>query len=128
MRSLLYLGVARLRGGMIDWGRERLADRFLTSHTLYLSDDMSPVHEDDKTTAPSRGSKVLEASPSNFTMVDPWYGRVEASWGHSELAALDVVGRMGAVPANGDAGGFAFNLPGPLVMGSSVIRFEMLLA
>ena len=114
------------RGGMSNWGREMLEEKFLKSHKLFLSDDMSRADKHDETMAPARGSKVLEASPSNFTMVDRWYGRVEASWDRSELAALDVVGRMGAFPANGDPGGVASDLPGPLVLGSSVFRFEML--
>lgn len=121
-----HLRVNRREGHLADSFRRKMIENFLTAHKLYVSDDGSPFHGDDVTTlAPAAGSKVLEASPSQCTMLDRWYGTVTASWSAGELGAVDGVRRMGALPANGDPGGVVSELRGPLVFGASLARFEM---
>jgi hypothetical protein len=87
--------------------------------------DTTPIHQGDETADPAPGSNTMEATLTQFTMVDRWLGMARASWDASALADLDAICRMGAVPASGEPGGIVSKLRGPLELGSSVSRFEM---
>jgi hypothetical protein len=121
-----HLGVRRLSSHMSDYLRRKFVRDVLMGLTLYVSDDSTRFHDgDEATTGLPASATTVKANPSQFTMSDRWYGHVTASWNPSTLSPLDSVCRLGGVPAAGEPGGIVSDLRGPLILGSSVTRFDL---
>ena len=124
-----HLSVPSRGGGLFGPGWAMMADPKLTELMLFVSDDASPLNPLAQSLA-AEGSTVVElqsagpaADPADAMLRIIILGSCDAS----ELQGLDAIRKIGAKTKGAESVALiASELTGPLHLGDSVARFEVL--
>ncbi|MFE3280810.1 hypothetical protein [Nocardia sp. NPDC059239] len=120
-----HLGIANMSGGLVHSGWKLMMERFLPALRVVVSDDSTPISSDNQPFAPVTGS-VVELPSGPVVMTEGFVGTILGSCPRSALTGFPQIYRIGAMDSDGNAIAFS-PIPGPLKVGTSISRFEVLL-
>lgn len=127
IRGLLdtHLGVAHMSGGLFQGGFHMLAQPVLSGQIAAVTADATPLALNDERFAPT-GKPIVELTSGPVVAAEPFLSTVLASCEAAELGHLPTIGRIGSTDTLGNLQVLS-SMVGPLDLGSSVHRFEMML-
>ncbi|MDM4138786.1 MULTISPECIES: hypothetical protein [Mycobacterium] len=122
------LGVGHTKSGFYHSGWEYLFKPTFDNMAIFVTDkDLSAAYSDKKTAEILRNN-IIQLPASEAVQEGPMFmarlGTIDAS----DLQSLDGIHGMGAaapMPVGGDPFSFSSELPGPIVLGTSIARFEI---
>ena len=130
IRELIWIHLGVKSGGRSLCGPDwvKVADPYLSRHTLFVSDDATPLNPLAESLV-AEGSTVVELRPGAPAAdpADAMLRTILGSCDAAELQRLDAIRRIGAKTERADGPAvFASELTGPLRRGDSVARLDVL--
>ncbi|MGW0042275.1 hypothetical protein [Rhodococcus sp. NPDC003348] len=120
-----HLGVIHMSGGLFQAGFQMMAEPYLSGVIAAVSADATPIALNEELFAPT-GERVVELISGPVVAAEPFLATVLASCDAAELVDLPTIGRIGSTDTMGNLHVLSA-LPGPIEVGSSVKRFEIML-
>jgi len=125
-----HLNVKSGSSHLSAYGWALFADPFLRTLAMFVSDDGSPMSTDVADSAVLDGaSTTVESQPGTpaADANDAMVRVISASWGPAELSGVDGIRRIGLkMPGPGSTAQAWSELVGPLRLGDSITRFEVI--
>ncbi|MGW4611929.1 hypothetical protein ACWEJS_06685 [Rhodococcus triatomae] len=121
-----HLGVRHMAGGLMQGGFKGLAEAFLSGMSIAVSADTTPVTPQDDLFAPA-GNPVVTLVAGSVSVPEPFLATVLASCDATDIADPRTIGRIGSIDKATGNPLILSALPGPLELGDSVKRLEVML-
>lgn len=121
-----HLGVRHMSGGLMPGGFKSMAEAFLSGMSIAVSADTTPATPQDDRFSPA-GEPVVTLAAGSVRVPEPFLGTVLASCLAADLDDPRTIGRIGSIDKTTGDLRILSALAGPLELGDSVKRIEVML-